>query len=116
MIDYELEAAKRALKYSKEVTKSSKKEYKNLCKSFGSMVMSNGLAQAVSFCEAKGEEHHKALIKNIENELRVFGVSLDGKKISEKLLNMGLNDYINFQGQLMITIKWLRRYVEIWDD
>lgn len=116
MTDYELESAKRALKYAKEGINKYGKEYKNLCKSFGSMVMSNGLAQAVSFCEAKGDNQHKELIKNIEDELKEMRYSPSGNSLSEKLLSMHLTDYMEFQRQLMITIKWLRRYVDIWGD
>ncbi len=116
MIDYELESAKRALKYAEDGVKSCGKEYKNLCKSFGSMVISNGLAQAVSFCEAKGDVHHLKLIENIKDELKSSGYNVSGNSLSEKLLEMKLTDYMNFERQLMTTIKWLRRYVDIWGD
>ncbi len=116
MTDYELEAAKRSLGYAQSGVHSYGDKYKNLCKLFGSMVMSNGLAQAISFCESKGEKHHLELIKNIEDELKYLKYHLNGDSLSEKLLNMKLTDYMNFQRRLMITLKWLRRYVDIVGD
>ncbi|HEU24505.1 MAG: type III-B CRISPR module-associated protein Cmr5 [Athalassotoga sp.] len=116
MTDYELETAKRSLGYAQRGVQSCGDKYKNLCKSFGSMVMSNGLAQAVSFCESKAEKHHLELIKNIEDELKYLKYNPNGNSLSEKLLNMKLTDYINFQRRLMITLKWLRRYVDIVGD
>ncbi len=116
MIDYELETAKRSLGYAQRGIQNCGDKYKNLCKSFGSMVMSNGLAQSVSFCESKGEKHHLELIKNIEDELKYLKYNPNGGSLSEKLLNMKLTDYMNFQRHLMITLKWLRRYVDIVGD
>lgn len=115
MKDYELEAAKRALKYAEDGVKKYEDKYKNLCKSFGSMIMSNGLAQAISFCEAKKDQHYKLLVENVKKEMNIFleyKTKTEGS-LSKNLLEMNIKDYMNFQRQLMITLKWLRRYVDI---
>jgi len=114
MKDYELEAAKRALKYAEDGVKKYKDKYKNLCKSFGSMIMSNGLAQAISFCEAKKDQHYELLVENVKTEMSILGYKTKtDRSLSKNLLDMNIKDYMNFQRQLMITLKWLRRYVDI---
>ena len=131
MIDLEMDAAKRALEYAKNGIQNAGKEYKNLCKSFPTMIMSNGLAQAVSFYEAKAkdkqkkhknEEHdeYKKVIENVENELNEFrkknNLPIEQKgKLSETLLGMNLNDYLQFERFLLNTLKWLRRYVDVYN-
>lgn len=119
MIDLELEAAKRALKYAKKGIEESGKEYKNLCKSFPTMITSNGLAQAVSFYESKGKKEHNEVIKNVKTELTSFckmsNTRIENKdKLSETLLGLDLKSYMDFEKYLLNTFKWLRRYVDVY--
>ena len=119
MIDLEMDAAKRALDYAKKGIQNAGKEYKNLCKSFPTMIMSNGLAQAVSFYEAKERSEHEEVIENVTNELKKFceenNLQIEQKgKLSETLLGMNLNDYLQFERYLLNTLKWLRRYVDVY--
>ena len=120
MIDLELDAAKRAMKYAKKGTESYGEEYKNLCKSFPTMIVSNGLAQAVSFYEAKGKEAHREVIRSVKEELKSFykvnGLQMNSTdKISEFLLKMDLKTYMDFEKYLLDTLKWLRRYVDVYN-
>lgn len=118
MIDFELEAAKRAQKYAKDGEKIGK-EYKNLCKSFPSVIVSNGLAQTIAFYEAKGRKEHLKVIENVKSELAEFqkknNLKIEEKgDLSDKLFNMDLPTYMKFEEYLLNTLKWLRRYVDIY--
>lgn len=83
------------------------------------MIMTNGLAQAVSFYEAKGKKEHEEVIENVEKEWKEFceknNLHIEQKgKLSETLLGMNLNDYLQFERYLLNTLKWLRRYVDVY--
>ena len=105
-----------ALKKVEEVRKENYRgEYKSLVKKFPMMVLKNGLLQTIAFLEAKGKEHHKALLDHLKSYLEgesPLSLQVGESLLSEYLSSIDVTQYRNITSDILIFIKWLGRYAE----
>jgi len=101
-------------KVSEVKEKAFSKDYKSLVKNFPMMVLKNGLLQTVVFLQAKGKNHHDALLKHIKEYLsHASPLSLHfDDTLSEYLSKIDVAKYINITQDILDFAKWLSRYTE----
>lgn len=89
------------------------KDYTNLAKSAPALIMSNGLMQTLAFYEAKGKDHHKALLRHILIWLkgRFSGIeSPDFPSTMRFLHSAESNDYRRATEETLELLRWIRQF------
>lgn len=79
-------------------------EYRSFALSFPALVHQCGLAQAVSFADAKKHVDYTADIAD------TIGITLDTLKTNSR--EAGALEYMHLTGQVMQAAEWLKRYAE----
>ncbi len=100
--------AQRACTFVSELTGDNKKDYSQLAKRFPALVHTCGLAQAVSFVEAKGKEVGELYLTHLEKVMEMR----DNENLGEKSRNSDLTDYQYLTREVISSSTWLKRYSE----
>lgn len=93
-----------------------KKKYKSLVRKFSSMILQNGLGQALAFLKAKGKEgnnEHTLLYTHINLWLRNYFASNEANfDILNKILNEDCNKYRLYTRETLSFLVWLKKFAE----
>jgi len=84
---------------------ATEKTYRSFALSFPALIHGSGLAQAVSFAEAKGHESY----------LKHLGELIDGQpqnNLGAKARRVALDEYIHISRSAVACAGWLKRYSE----
>ncbi len=114
-----LEQERAAFAFSKiESVKQSSgnKDYRSLVRGFSSMILLNGLGQALAFLKAKGknknDNHHEILYQHINLWLKeYFGIEEDFN-ILEKIRNEDSYQYRLYTKETLAFLVWLKKFAE----
>jgi CRISPR-associated protein Cmr5 len=113
----EQERAKYA--YEKVCSVSTNSKYKPLVKGFSTMIMNNGLGQALAFLKAKGDNHHISLYNHINGwfnsdkckiNLNENGDTRDD--LLSAIQNHSSEKYRYYTQETLDLINWLRKFVD----
>ncbi len=90
------------------------KEYKVLVKGFPSMIVNNGLGQALAFLKAKGKDHHSALYKNIDDWFKnpASPITINNTDILKHIINSTSLDYRYITEEALLLINWFKKFVD----
>ena len=83
------------------------KEYRTLVLNFPTMILQSGLAQAIGFLQAKGEEEHLLLLAHIAE---LLGENKDS--LHKKILEADLSHYQLLSRQALEAASSLKRYTQ----
>lgn len=110
----EQQRAKFAYDKIKEVVNiSNSKDYKSLVRSFSSMILQNGLGQALAFLKAKGKEHHNKLYEHINLWLKQKLAPNDNNfDILNKIINEDSTKYRLYTKETLAFLVWLKKFAE----
>lgn len=91
-----------------------KKEYKSLVRGFSSMILQNGLGQALAFLRAKGGTHHKKLYEHINSWLKEkFADNNNNFDVLNEIINEeGSEKYILYTKETLSFLVWLKKFTE----
>lgn len=91
-----------------------KKEYKSLVRKFSSMILQNGLGQALAFLKAKGESHHQSLYNHINSWLRSKFAPNDGSfDVLLRIINENASvEYRLYTKETLSFLTWLKKFAE----
>ncbi len=85
-------------------SRSKKDEYKSAANNFPVLVQTAGLAQALSFIEARGSEMGKALLSDLSNTLRSENLSQASRNTEN------LQEYLHLTRQVQLALLWYKRF------
>lgn len=95
-----------------EVKNTGNKDYKSLARGFSSMILQNGLGQALAFLKAKKKEHHLAIYNHINLWLKeCFGKS-NNFDILAAIRNETSSEYRLYTKETLAFLIWLRKFAE----
>lgn len=89
------------------------KDYTNLAKSAPALIMSNGLMPTLAFYEAKGKDHHKALLKHlvIWMKSRFSAIERPDFVSTMKFLHAAnSSDYRRATEETLELLRWIRQF------
>lgn len=96
-----------------EVERSGNKDYKSLVRGFASMILQNGLGQALAFLRAKGKsnqsDHHNILYRHINEWLKKDESNFD---ILNKIVNGQNEIYRLYTKETLAFLVWLKKFAE----
>jgi CRISPR-associated protein Cmr5 len=87
---------------------TAKKKYGSMAHKFPVLVRTAGLAQAVAFVEARGNDDQRALM----NHLAITVGKTDRKALYEATRNAGLLEYMLLTRQVLEASVWFKRFAE----
>ncbi len=91
-----------------DAAKKKAKKYGSMAHKFPVLVRSAGLAQAVAFVEARGDENQRELLKHIALSVGKQGV----EKFYESARKSGLMDYMHLTRQVLQASVFYKRFAE----
>ena len=110
MRTYEQKMAERAFQCVKTRIEGAKKdEYSSFAMSFPALIHSCGLAQAVSFAEAKDRDYY---LEDLNEVLNAFAAKENKVELSRESREADLVDYMRLSRRAVTAASWLKRYVE----
>ena len=83
-------------------------KYRTLALTFPTMIMQNGLSQAIGFLMAKDKEEHREILQHIAGLLN----SPDGKALHEIILKSNITQYQLLTRRAIEASSWLKRYTQ----
>ncbi len=83
-------------------------KYRTLALTFPTMIMQSGLAQAIGFLMAKGEEHHTKLLKHLAALLNYADI----QQLHNEVRSSGIADYQLLTRKAIEASSWLKRYTQ----
>ena len=91
-----------------------KNEYGTLAHKLPGMILENGLAQAIGFLVAKGQNEHKALLADLNAVLRSAGTvtTADGEAFHELVIGSNLNESMQLTRRSLEASAWIKRYAQ----
>lgn len=96
----------------KEIKESGNKDYKPLVRGFASMILQNGLGQALAFLKAKKKEHHLALYDHINLWLKKHLKGQNSFDILEEIREKSSLNYRLYTKETLAFLVWLRKFAE----
>jgi CRISPR-associated protein Cmr5 len=93
--------------------KQNKEEYKSMADKLPVLVQTAGLAQALSFVEARGTETQKQLLKDLSETLKkvVKIEQLKNQSLPEySRETTSLQEYLHLTRQVMVALLWYKRF------
>ena len=81
------------------------KKYRTLALNFPTMIMQSGLAQAIGFLVAKGNDEHEIILQHIEEILERPSLHTD-------ILASDIQQYQLLTRQALDATAWLKRYTQ----
>ncbi len=101
--------AKRAYPLVSAVQQAGVEEkYRTLALTFPTMIMQNGLSQAIGFLMAKDKEEHREILQHIACLLN----NPDGKALYEIILKSNITQYQLLTRRAIEASSWLKRYTQ----
>jgi CRISPR-associated protein Cmr5 len=93
-----------------EVPKQEQETYGRLANRLPVLVKKDGLAQALSFAEAKGEAGGKRLLKDLHAAIN----EISGRQINlmERSRKAELSEYLWLTQQVMTALHWYKRFAQ----
>jgi len=82
-------------------------EYKNLVKGLGAMIIQNGLLATLLFLKSKDKPHHKAVMEDIFEFMKLRGIP------NPQNMQYDESRYLRLTSEVLEMNKWLRRYADI---
>jgi len=91
-----------------------KQKYGSLVISAPTLIRTAGLMQTLAFYEAKNDEHHKILLKNLYNELKELKIiASDAKELNNYIRSeCGLIEYMRLTKEILSIFQWHRRFAQ----
>lgn len=86
-------------------------KYRTLALTFPAMVMQSGLAQAIGFLMAKGNEEHKIMLTHIATLLNYKGSNAT-ENMHQAILSSDLTEYQLLTRNALEATSWLKRYTQ----
>lgn len=83
-------------------------KYRTLALTFPTMIMQNGLSQAIGFLMAKDKEEHREILSHIAKLLNC----LNGKALHEIILKSNITEYQLLTRRAIDAASWLKRYTQ----
>lgn len=83
-------------------------KYRTLALTFPTMIMQNGLSQAIGFLMAKDKEEHREILSHIAKLLNYP----DGKALHEDILKSDITKYQLLTRRAIEAASWLKRYTQ----
>lgn len=83
-------------------------KYRTLALTFPTMIMQSGLAQAIGFLMAKGEEHHTKLLNHLAELLNYA----NNQQLHGDVRNSNITDYQLLTRKAIEASSWLKRYTQ----
>lgn len=112
----EQQRAKFAFDKIKEVKQSKNKDYKSFVRGFSSMILLNGLGQALAFLKAKGknksDNHHEILYQHINLWLKEHLGESKGFDILGKICAEDSYKYRLYTKETLAFLVWLKKFAE----
>ena len=110
----EQQRAQFAWECAKEGNAAAGDEYRNLAKAAPALIMNNGLMQTLVFFEDKGEEHHRALARQLRRWVgkRAGGNGQDPgfQNMMEALLRATPAEYRRATDESLLILRWIRQF------
>jgi len=94
----------------KEVTNGAK--FKSIARSFPSLIMANGLGQALAFLRAKDEPWHRQLYKFISKWVSAAAYGTNGDDVLPLIMANDSKKYNRAMQEAMSISSWLKRFAE----
>lgn len=95
------------------IREKSKGDYKSLVRGFSSMILQNGLGQALAFLKAKGKQHHIALYNHINLWLKQkFAPNENDFDILTKIMQEDSIKYRLYTKEALSFLVWLKKFAE----
>jgi len=90
--------------------KGEQEDYGRLANHLPALVKKAGLAQALSFAEAKGAAGDKQLLGDLQSAINEIG----GRQINllERSRKAGLSEYLWLTQQVMAALHWYKRFAQ----
>jgi len=106
--------AARALELLEKITEKGEKrnEFSQFCKSFPTMILQNGLGQAIAFIKAKKEkpdDKYDRMYKTLNSWLK-DGLSLIEDDVLREINYMNAQEYLHIQMESLKFLEWIKRY------
>lgn len=83
-------------------------KYRTLALTFPTMIMQNGLSQAIGFLMAKEQEEHCVFLGHIAKLLNYH----DGNSLHDSILKSSITDYQLLTRHAIDATSWLKRYTQ----
>ena len=99
-------------KYAWDAVQGCSKDYVNLAKGAGALIMSNGLMATLAFYQDKNKDHHKALNEHLMNWLVRRGIA-SGKSFSEFMTALHSSEsktYRDATQESLDLLRWIRQF------
>lgn len=92
---------------------NSQDKYKSLVRGFSSMILQNGLGQALAFLKAKGKEEHNKLYEHINSWLKQkFEQNNNNFDILNKIITEDSTKYRLYTKETLALLVWLKKFAE----
>jgi CRISPR-associated protein Cmr5 len=88
------------------------KEFKSIARSFPSLIMANGLGQALAFLNAKDKSWHKQLYQFISEWVSDKAYAQKGKDILQLIMANDSRHYTRALQEAMAISVWIKRFAE----
>ena len=87
-------------------------EYKSLVRGFASMILQNGLGQALAFLKAKKKDHHLFLYQHINSWLKEYFKKQNEFDILTAIIEEPSSNYRLYTKETLALLVWLRKFAE----
>lgn len=94
-----------------KIDASYEQKYLTMARKFPMLIHSTGLAQAVVFLQARGEDAHKDLLDQVARSLEIQGIN-NGTDLMKECSAAPLNQYIYLTRRVLTTLLWYKRFAE----
>ena len=88
------------------------KEYMVLAKGAGALIMSNGLMATLAYYESKGKDHHKALLKHINDWLHKQN-KISSNKFFDAMTSLHESNSADYRAatqEALDLLRWIRQF------
>ncbi|MFP3869624.1 MAG: type III-B CRISPR module-associated protein Cmr5 [Syntrophobacteria bacterium] len=90
--------------------KKEREEFAQLCKSFPTMILQNGLGQALAFILAKKQQHYTRLYEGLEQWLGENHRRMISGNLLRAIVEMQACQYVEVQREALKFLEWVKRF------
>lgn len=101
-------AAKALELLSRIPTGDNRKDFSQFCKSFPTMVLKNGLGQALAFIKSKPDKKYENMYTTLNDWL--IEMKLVKEDIFREIHTMDSREYMQTQTESIRFLEWIKRY------
>jgi CRISPR-associated protein Cmr5 len=89
-------------------TDTQKRKYGSMAHKLPVLIRTAGLAQALAFVDARGDEEQKTLLAHLAKTLN----HVDAKSLLDKVRQADVNEYIRLTNEAMAALLWYKRFAQ----